>query len=98
MIDKIKEYLFKVIAPLAFVLGYVYYLVTKNTSLRRELEVEKIEKQQAQFEAEQKELKNEADNAVDRYIKLRDEYVRTGDTDVQGSNRGGGSGNSGETE
>lgn len=99
MIDKLKEYLFKIVAPLAFIAGFIYYLFTQKTRLERELEVGKIEKEQAEYEAKQKELKNDADNAVARYKRVADGYELEHPSDkLPGSNSGSGSGDPGKTD
>ena len=83
MIDKLKAFyesikgiLIYVLTPIAFILGIIYYLVTKNSSLKNQLQTLKTEGEIDEEKRNVSEAKVEADNADIDYKSIRDAYLK----------------------
>jgi hypothetical protein len=82
MLQKIKDFgeaaknaFIYIVTPIAFVLGFILYLVSKNRSLKDEVETSKAEGKLNELKGKQEEIDHRANNAVSEYEKLRGAYV-----------------------
>ncbi len=82
MIEKVKAFwsnilviIGGIIAPVALIVGYVFYLLGQKRKLETELEGSKQNVKNKENELEQERVSNEADNTVRDYTELRDKYL-----------------------
>lgn len=73
--ESAKAVLLYVLAPLAFVLGYIYYLTAKNSQLKDEIKAGKRSERTKEIENETKEVDRDALDALSEYERRRGEYV-----------------------
>jgi hypothetical protein len=67
MIDKIKDVVKWILAPLFFLGGIVYYLVSKNNALKEQLRQSHAEKELSDVLNQRVEAQKESDNAEKAY-------------------------------
>lgn len=77
VLDTIKKAFLWVVAPLAFIFGYIYYLLSKNESLTKEIEQSKIEKDLAETVAKKAEVDHEASSSVIDYNDVKRRYLES---------------------
>ncbi len=77
MLEKIKQTLIWVLTPFAFVLGFAYYLLSRNRSLTDEVKQAKSEQELAKILQERQDAKQEADKAEADYRARVDEYNKS---------------------
>ena len=77
--ERIKGYFIFIVTPLSFLLGFTYYLLTKNQALRNKLEQSEAEKKINELEVKKGAIDEKANNAVSDYESARDEYYKSRD-------------------
>lgn len=82
MLDRIKAFaeasknvIIYILTPIAFVLGALYYLLTKNKELTEQVKQEKFDVTHNNTIDEQKTADATASDALSEYEKLRSAYV-----------------------
>ena len=78
-----KAVLVYVLAPLACILGYIYYLTAKNTTLKDELAAGKRDERTKELENDTKEVDRSADDAVAEYERQRRAYMQAVDRELR---------------
>jgi len=78
-IDKIKELGLYIVMPVVFIAGVIYYLITKNTSLKTEIKILNSGKEIEDAKDNAKTLEEEATRKADDFYKLSDEYFKNRD-------------------
>jgi hypothetical protein len=81
MLEKAKKAFLYIVAPIAFVAGYIYFLLTQNTSLKRKLGQAESEKALERTKAEVKEADEKANRSMSDYINAKREYDAGGPDD-----------------
>lgn len=78
MLDKIKAFwgnvkdvVVYIVAPLSFLAGYIWYLLTQNHKLEDELQAKDGDEKIKELQGEQKEIDSGAGDAVAQFEKLR---------------------------
>lgn len=75
MFEKIKEFGLYLVTPIVFIAGVVYYLITKNTSLKTEISILKSGKEIENAKDDANEKEKQANDAVSNYESVRDKYL-----------------------
>lgn len=73
--DKAKAFIIWVATPVAFVLGFIYYLWTKDASLEKKLAENEAEKALDKTLAEEKVVDEKANDSVSDYERTKQEYL-----------------------
>lgn len=73
-IDSIKSVVLVIIGPLAFIAGFIYYLITKNTELKNELQTEKAGEKLNELQNAQITIDSNANSDVSNYEELKGRY------------------------
>lgn len=83
MFDKIKQTVIWIVTPLAFIAGYIYYLLTSRTALQHKLDQATSEKDLIKDSVEKEKADEKAKQSTADYQSLRDEYLnrKGGSTD-----------------
>lgn len=83
MIEKLKAFgeaakstLLYIIAPILFVLGYIYYLTTKNKNLKAEIAHMQADESISKTQQELQEAQNASNDAEKNYESIRDAYLK----------------------
>jgi hypothetical protein len=74
--EKVKAFLIYIATPFAFVLGFTYYLLTKNQELKNKLNQSEAEKKINELETRKEAIDEKASDAVSNYESARDEYYK----------------------
>lgn len=95
MIEKLKAFaesakavLLYVLAPLAFVLGYIYHLTARNSQLKDEIKAGKRDERTKEIENETKEVDRDALDALSEYERRRGAYLQAIDRQLRQSTGG----------
>lgn len=89
--DTMKGVLLYVLTPLLFLAGAIYYLMTKNTELKTDLEAKDGEEKLNELQGEETKVDESAASASDEYARLRDAYMRASHQSSGQSSSGQGS-------
>lgn len=87
MLRNIKDAFLYVVAPLAFIAGYIYYLLGRNEALERRVEQAERDQRIKDLVREAREFENEAKKAIDSYESTKRAYMdehKQGGDDVPG--------------
>lgn len=87
--ESVKNVMLYIVTPIAFVVGFIYYLIVKNHRLEDELNIKEGEKKLGELKGQQKEIDDRADASSAEYERLKRDYLR-------GSHQGSGPGDSGQ--
>lgn len=91
-LQELKDVLMYFVAPFAFLAGYTFYLLRKNSRLETELEESKSESEVVKDETLKSSVDSNAALTVDRFEQLREEFRRE-QNNLPGSSAGGGESN-----
>lgn len=73
----IKSYVFWIASGIAFILGFIYYLIGENRGLKEQVRQTEAEKGLAKTLAKKEQIDEKAGNAVSDYEHARDEYRKS---------------------
>ena len=74
---QVKDVVVYIVTPIAFALGYIYYLLGKNEQLESQLELSKALERQKELKNEQDEVDSEASNSFSDYDRVKREFLRS---------------------
>lgn len=80
--ETLKKYGLYVVSALAFIAGFIYYLIGKNRGLEEKLNQSEAEKALAATLAKKELIDEKANNAVSAYESARDAYRKSRDSNV----------------
>lgn len=73
--ESVKSVVLYIITPVAFIAGYIWYLLSKNESLEQKLQEKEGEEKLNELKGEQTKVDESAATLLDKYEKLRSSYV-----------------------
>jgi hypothetical protein len=83
MLDKLKAFaetakgwLLYVLTPLAFIAGFIYYLITSKEALQHKLDESNAEKNIDESKIQEGEIDEKANEATDSYDAIRKQYLK----------------------
>ena len=74
ILEKIKELGLYIVMPVVFIAGIIYYLITKNTSLKTQIKILNSGKEIEDAKDKAKTLEEEANRKADHFYGLADQY------------------------
>jgi hypothetical protein len=89
----VRDFLIYVLTPLAFVAGYIFYLLQQKHGLEDKIGDLTRDQRQKDFEGKVREDEKDVEKSTSDYARVRDQYIaeQGAGNDVPGRDQGGGS-------
>lgn len=76
LVNSAKGFLIWIVTPLAFVAGFIFYLLNSNSELKAKVGQSKEEVKLNELKTEETAVDKEADSSLSAYDSVRDAYLK----------------------